>query len=179
MRKLLFLILCSLNYFLAYGQWCCIDTNFIIKDLSTGTLRFQISGATNNDLASSTQGVCGVRLKFKHKFLGDLTMSLISPSGQKIDLVGPNGSKGLTDLTTWNVSFVPCATTAVPDVGFKPKWDNLQNWGILGKFYNGTYYPFNGCLEDFNTGAVNGIWSLNITDAAMFYDGVLESFCLL
>lgn len=179
MRKLLFLILCSLNYFLAYGQWCCIDTNFIIKDLSTGTLRFQISGAVNNDLASSSQGLCGVRLKFKHKFLGDLTMSLISPSGQKIDLVGPNGSKGITDLTTWNVSFVPCASTAVPDVGFKPKWDNLQNWGILGKFYNGTYYPFNGCLEDFNTGAVNGIWSLNITDAAMFYDGVLESFCLL
>ncbi|MBK8735544.1 MAG: hypothetical protein IPL98_06435 [Saprospiraceae bacterium] len=38
---------------------------------------------------------------------------------------------------------------AVPDVGFKSKWDNLQKLGYFRKFYNGTYYPFNGCLEDF------------------------------
>lgn len=36
-----------------------------------------------------------------------------------------------------------------------------------------------GCLEDFNTGPVNGIWTLQIADAEKFYEGTLESFCLL
>lgn len=162
-----------------FAQWCCVDTNFVIKDKQTSTLRFQISGATNNDLASNVQGLCGVKLKFKHKFIGDLQVSLTSPGGQKIELIGPNGSAGKTDLTNWNVSFVPCATVAVPDVGFKAKWSNLQNWGILGQFYNGTYYPYKGCLEDFDTGAVNGLWTLTITDAETLYDGLITSFCLL
>ena len=180
MRKLIYIIaLLIASQINSFGQWCCIDTNLIIKDKATTTLRFQIVGATNNDLSTPTQGLCGVRIKFKHKSIGDVTMSLISPGGQKVDLLGPNANARRTDLTNWNVSFVPCAVTAVPDVGFKQKWDNVQNWGILGQFYNGTYYPFNGCLEDFNLGAVNGIWTLTIVDSDLFYDGLVESFCLL
>ena len=180
MRKLIYIIaLLIASQINSFGQWCCIDTNLIIKDKATTSLRFQIVGATNNDLSTPTQGLCGVRIKFKHKSIGDVTMSLISPGGQKVDLLGPNANARRTDLTNWNVSFVPCAVTAVPDVGFKQKWDNVQNWGILGQFYNGTYYPFNGCLEDFNLGAVNGIWTLTIVDSDLFYDGLVESFCLL
>ncbi|MDQ3142204.1 MAG: gliding motility-associated C-terminal domain-containing protein [Bacteroidota bacterium] len=138
-----------------------------------------MSGASNNNLSSPTQGVCGVRIKFNHKFIGDLTVVLISPAGETIRLIGPTGNTGKTDFTQWNVTFVPCAIQAVPDVGFKQRWDNLQSWGILGQFYNGTYYPNQGCLEDFDMGTVNGTWTLSITDAENFYQGVIESFCLL
>ncbi len=142
-------------------------------------LRFLISGASINDLSSPNQGLCGVRIKFEHKFIGDVTMELISPSGQRVRLLGPLGNSGRTDFTKWFISFVPCSATAVPDLGFKRKWDNLQSWGILGKFYNGTYYANMGCLEDFNMGPVNGTWTLSVSDAEKFYEGKIESFCLL
>ena len=161
------------------GQWCCIDTNLLIKDNFTQTLRLQISGAIDNDLASVSQGVCGVRIKFDHKFIGDLTINLSSPSGQTIGLIGPVGDSGFTFFSKWNVTFVPCGQKAVPDAGFKSKWDNLQFWGILGQFFNGTYYPHNGCLEDFNLGSVNGTWTLTLIDNDKGYEGNIESFCLL
>lgn len=161
------------------GQWCCIDTSLIIADLETQTLRFQISGASNNDLSDTTQGICGVRLKFEHDFVGDLTAQLISPGGQSIQLMGPIGKSGATKFSRWNVTFVPCKQKAIPDPGFNQKWSNLQSWGILGSFFNGTYYPFAGCLEDFNAGSVNGTWTLILKDNDLFYAGKLEQFCLL
>ncbi|MEP7195457.1 MAG: gliding motility-associated C-terminal domain-containing protein [Saprospiraceae bacterium] len=161
------------------AQWCCIDTNLVILDESTQTLRFQINGAVKNDLSDTTQGICGVRLKFEHKFLGDLSVTLVSPSGQSVQLVGPVGKTTPTNFTKWNVTFIPCSQTAIPDKSFKQRWDNFQNWGILGNFYNGTYYPYMKCLEDFNSGPVNGTWSLIIKDEDMFYEGKLEQFCLL
>ncbi|MBK9108222.1 MAG: proprotein convertase P-domain-containing protein [Saprospiraceae bacterium] len=169
-------LMCKLS---GSAQWCCVDSSQLIKDETTVTLRLQISGAVNNNLADPTQGVCGVRVKFEHRFIGDVTMELISPAGQRIKLTGPVGNSGRSDFTKWFISFVPCASQPVPDLGFKPKWDNIQSWGILGKFYNGTYHPFQGCLEDFNSGAVNGTWTLAITDDERFYEGKVESFCLL
>ncbi|MBK9221365.1 MAG: gliding motility-associated C-terminal domain-containing protein [Saprospiraceae bacterium] len=162
-----------------FAQWCCIDSSLIIKDKSTATLKLLITSALNNDLASQSQGVCGVRIKFDHKFIGDLTIDLISPAGQKVRLIGPLGNSGISSFSKWSVTFVPCGLQAIPDPGFKKRWDNQQSWGILGKFYSGTYYPQMGCLEDFNTGPVNGIWTLQIADAEKFYEGTLESFCLL
>jgi gliding motility-associated-like protein len=170
------IIACTCNL---YGQWCCFDSSFQILDKSTINVRLLISGAVNNNLASPNQGVCGVKVKFQHKFIGDVTMDLISPSGQRIRLIGPNGNSGNSSFSKWFVSFVPCASVAIPDPGFKKKWDNIQSWGILGKFYSGTYYPQNGCLEDFNSGTVNGTWTLSVTDDEKFYEGLIESFCLL
>lgn len=71
-----------------------------------------------------------MRLKFEHEFIGDLTADLISPSGQSIQLVGSVGKSGLTKFSKWNVTYVRCKQTAVPDPGFKQKWDNIQPWGI-------------------------------------------------
>lgn len=161
------------------AQWCCIDTNLIIADLSTQNLRFQIQGAVINDLSNPNQGICGVRLKFEHEFIGDLTATLISPSGQSIQLIGSVGKSGLTKFSKWNVTYVRCNQTAVPDPGFKQKWDNIQPWGILGSYFNGTYYPYGNCLESFNSGPVNGTWTLVLKDNDIFYSGKLEQFCLL
>jgi subtilisin-like proprotein convertase family protein len=90
----------------------------LIQDLATVNLRTLISGAANNDLSSPSQGLCGVKIKFDHKFIGDLTIDLISPSGQRVRLIGPNGNSGNSDFSKWFVSFVPCGAVAVPDPGF-------------------------------------------------------------
>ncbi len=164
---------------LSQTQWCCLDTNLIIADKTTQNLRIKISGALVNDLANPAQGVCGVRLKFRHKFVGDLTVDLVSPTGQKVRLIGPIGPSGHTNFSVWNVTFVPKRIRPVPDPGFKPKWDNLQPWGIFGQFYNGTYHPSEDSLESFNNGPVNGQWVLSITDNEEFYTGQIESFCIL
>ncbi len=161
------------------GQWCCLDSVFQIKDFSTVNLRLLIGGATNNNLSSPGQGVCGVKIKFEHKFIGDLTMELISPGGQRVKLIGPVGNSGNSDFSKWFVTFRRCQDTVNPDAGFKPVWDNIQSWGILGKFYSGTYKPNMGCLEDFNMGTVNGTWTLSVKDDERFYEGKIESFCLL
>jgi subtilisin-like proprotein convertase family protein len=160
------------------SQWCCLDSVFQIKDLSTINLRLLINGAVNNDLSSPGQGVCGVKIKFDHKFIGDLTMDLISPSGQRIQLIGPVGNSGNSDFSKWFVTFRRCQDTVNPDPGFKPVWDNIQSWGILGRFYSGTYKPHAACLEDFNMGSVNGTWTLTVRDDERFYEGKIESFCL-
>ena len=172
----LLILLCSTVH---YGQWCCLDTSLIIADDSRTTVLLQISGAINDSLSRSDQGLCGVRLKFKHKFIGDLRMTLRSPFGQELRLTGPIGNSGSTDFTLWNVSFVPCQDTAFPDPGFNKNWSNLQSWGILKPQYTGTYYPPADCLEKIDTGSVNGIWTLHIDDLERLYNGEFFQICLL
>jgi len=161
------------------AQWCCLDSTFVIEDLNSKTLRINVSGAINNDLSSVDQGLCGVRIRFDHKYIGDVTMTLVSPSGQRVDLIGPSGNSGYTFFSRWDVKFVNCFDQAIPDPGYSPKWSNLQAWGVFGQFYNGTYYPNLGCLEDFNVGPVNGIWNLEITDHQKFQAGQVHQVCLL
>lgn len=161
------------------AQWCCIDSTFKIPDKEKKVLRIQVSGALNNDLASPNQSVCGVRVRFDHKFIGDLTMTLISPSGQRVQLIGPIGNSGFSFLSRWDVQFIPCGQISIPDKGFEPRWNNIQPWGVLGQFFNGTYYPSVACLEDFDIGPVNGVWNLEIEDHDKFYDGNIYNVCLL
>lgn len=177
--KQFILITLSAYASLLNAQWCCLDTLLKIPDRDTVSLKLNISGAFNNNLADPGQGLCGVRIRFNHKFIGDLVVELVSPQGQRVRLLGPIGNSGKTDFTKWFVTFVPCGSLAIPDFGFKAKWDNNQAWGILGKFYTGTYYPNTDCLEDFNLGPVDGTWTLSVSDNERFYDGSIESFCLL
>lgn len=171
---ILSLAVCNMN-----AQWCCLDSTFVIEDQNSKTLRINVSGAINNDLASPAQGLCGVRIRFDHKYIGDLTMTLVSPSGQRVDLIGPSGNSGFTFFSRWDVKFINCADQAIPDPGYISKWSNLQSWGVFGQFYNGTYYPNLGCLEDFNSGPVNGVWNLEIIDHQKFQTGQVHQVCLL
>ncbi len=134
-----------------------------MPDGFTGNFFFQVDNACNPTLGQNGQGVCGVRLVFDHEYLGDLSITLTSPSGQSVQLVGPTGFFGPTDFTTWDVTFVPCGDAAAPDAGFSAQWNNNQPWGLFGN-YTGAYYPRQGCLEGFNTGPVNGQWRLTVTD---------------
>jgi hypothetical protein len=144
-----------------------------MPDGFTGGFTINVQGATNPTLGVGGQGVCGVTMSFDHQYLGDLRITLTSPSGQTITLVGPIGFFGETDFTSWDVTFVPCGDATAPDPGFAATWNNNQPWGLLGT-YTGTYYPNNGCLQSF-TGPVNGTWTLTVTDGQAidvgnFYD---------
>lgn len=134
-----------------------------MPDLFEGNFYIQVQNAANPQLGQNGQGVCGVVLQFDHEFVGDLLVTLTSPAGQTVTLMGPTGFFGETDGSHWDITFVPCNSTAKPDPGFSDIWNNDQPWGIFGS-YTGSYYPFAGCLEDFNQGPVNGQWTLSVSD---------------
>ncbi|MFT5265030.1 MAG: hypothetical protein ACI8YQ_003780, partial [Polaribacter sp.] len=158
----------------------CICTNCPgdIPISSTTILDFDVSGAMNNDLSDAGQGVCGLYISFEHDFIWNIEMVLTSPGGQMVTLIGPNvmppvGS--FTGFTDWLVSFEQCSEVVVPDAGFSPIWSNNQSWLAAGN-YTGSYYPNSGCLEDFNTGVVDGTWTLTTTNTHPFYTGEVLDF---
>lgn len=147
---------------------CGLKKAYPIEDLAneaadTTNVSILVNGASNNDLATSAQGLCAVKLKFKHPFMKELFVELISPAGQKITLVGGDIVATNTQLITWDVTFVPLAAVAAPDLGFLDRWENDQLWQNLNT-YTGQYYPYQGNLENFNFGTVNGTWTLRCID---------------
>nr|MBS0036915.1 proprotein convertase P-domain-containing protein [Saprospiraceae bacterium] len=133
----------------------------------------------NDSLSDPNQGVCAINLHFEHTTVGDLMMFLTSPAGEQILLVGATTAPPpFTDFATWNISFLPCAIPASPDAGFSPQWSNAQSWSAFGS-YTGSYHPFSGCLEDFNSGPVNGSWTLFIQDGIEFDEGELLGFSII
>lgn len=157
------------------GQ-CAFEGDVVIADQSTTSIPIFICGAVNNDL-STNNGLCAVTVHFKHEFIGDIIMELVSPSGQKVTLVGPSEtiSASTSLVTCWNVQFFADSLEAVPDSGYDPIWNSLQTW--LGfTTYVGKYYPFMDMLEDFDTGPVDGTWTLNIIDNVQFGEGHI--YCL-
>ena len=157
------------------AQGCgCTNCPQFMPDNFVGDFLISVEGADNPTLGQNGQGVCGVTMNFDHEYLGDLSITLTSPSGQSVTLVGPIGFFGATDGTSWDVSFVPCNDQAFPDPGFANQWHNNQGWG-LNNSYSGAYYPSAGCLEDFNSGPVDGTWTLTVVDGqgndvGNFYD---------
>lgn len=144
----------------------CTNCPQFMEDLFVGDFNLTVQGATNPTLGQNGQGVCGVIVHWDHTAICDISITLTSPSGQAVVLVGPigqfctsNGNAG----TDWNVTFLPCNDPAVaPDPGFTATWNNNQNWGANNN-YTGSYYPFSGCLQNFS-GPVNGNWTLTVND---------------
>ena len=161
------------------GQ-CDVTLGSSIIDNTTGTIEIVIDGAINDDLSNLDQAVCGVELFFEHESIRDISISLESPSGQSVVLIGPaTGAGGSTQFTYWGVEFVPCDSLAMPDLPIlDDQFTTEDNWGIFGN-YSGQYYPQQGCLEDFNTGSVNGIWTLSFSDIIQFDEGKIDSMRLI
>ncbi len=161
------------------GAQCEFTGNLPITDEGITGLNLVINNAINDNLADPSQGVCQVLIKFKHEVVGDLNISLISPSNQLVQLIGAGGtSSGFTDATVWDIKFTPCLSPASPDPGYSQFWDNGDPWQAF-QSYDGTYYPNSGCLEDFNTGPVNGTWTLLVEDVAELDEGVIEYFSII
>lgn len=172
MRRTLVRLLCFALFLLSFcseamAQNCGQRDTIIFTANTTASIDLQISDYFNDDLSDPLQGLCAIELGFVHQFVENFELSLTSPGGQTVNLLGPNSDDPLafTPGTQWNITLVNCASTAEPDSAFTAQWDNEQteNWVPFGA-YNGSYYPFGGCLEDFNTGPVNGTWTFNITN---------------
>ena len=143
---------------------------------------YEITDAFNNNLASPTQGICGVSVKFRHGRIGSMNLTLTAPSGTQVQLVGTNGNCNTwTPIATWDILFLPCGETCVPDTvnscPYPCVFDGCPTdcpWANAN--YSGYYHPFSGCLEDFNTGPVNGQWCLEIDNNAQFNGGSILDF---
>lgn len=176
--RIVTLLCCYLCTYGLYGQ-CTLAASVPIPDDDVDTIQFGVFGLLDFNLSSPTQGICGVEIEFTHEYLGDLTITLISPSGTMVQLIGdPTTATSATNLSVWNIDFVPCGSAANPDPGFTPMWSNLQAWQAITP-YNGTYHPYSGCLEDFNTGPANGLWQFIVEDHDLFQVGTIASITLL
>ncbi len=117
-------------------------------------------------------------IEFQPSFIFQVEMTLTSPGGQSVDLIGTSFIPPLGSFTggaLWDIAFLPCAEPVVPDIGFPPIWNNDEAWSLGGQ-YTGSYYPHMGCLEDFNTGVVDGTWTLTVTNDNGFYTGNILDF---
>ncbi len=172
MRRTLVRLICFVFVLLTFcsevmAQNCGQRDTIIFTPNTTASIDLDISEYFNDNLADPAQGLCAIELGFVHQFVENFELSLTSPGGQTVNLIGPNSDDPLafTPGTQWNISFVNCASTAEPDFPFSAQWDNEQpsNWVSFSN-YTGSYYPFGGCLEDFNTGPVNGTWTFDVTN---------------
>lgn len=158
----------------AYGQSCGLSDTILVTTNSEQFIDLAITDFFNNNLAAPDQALCEVELKFLHQLSENLEVWLISPAGQTVQLIGPNTDDqfAFTFAAGWNISFVPAGETAVPDPGHPAHWDNNQpNNFVSGGIYTGSYYPYLGNLEDFNTGTVNGTWRVRVRNNPSSYSG--------
>ncbi len=149
-----------------------------IPDASVTQYFIQVDGASFNDLSVGGQGVCRVNLTFKHPHIGDLGIKLKSPSGQTISLIGAVGNSSNTSGSIWDVHFVRQSALPQPDIGILPQWSNASNW-TTNNSYTGTYHPMAGNqLEQLNSGPVDGLWVIEITDGSQLDIGELSAFSI-
>jgi gliding motility-associated-like protein len=167
----------------AVAQVCGLEDTLYINPNSTHIFTIQIADVVNDDLADPDQGICGVEIEFVHQFSKKMELWITSPDGTTVQLIGPNapGANAFTFFARWDISFVPCADAAVPDLGYAAQWNNNQVLNFVsGGQYTGSYYPFMGCLEDFNSGPVNGEWTITVVnDPSEFYGGAIVDFRLI
>lgn len=158
------------------AQGCeCVGCQGPIPISSSNTYTLNISGASIDNLGDPNQGVCGVFLDVSFEHIWSLTITLTAPSGQSITLMGPyDNFPSTTGFSNWDISFLPCGNPVSPDPMasggfFNDQWTNLQQWAFFTN-YTGSYYPYVGCLEDFNFGTVNGDWTITVTNGSNVYD---------
>ena len=176
MRRILILWHIIILPFLAVGQSCGLTDTVSILSGQTGSFTLSIADFVNEDLADPAQGLCEIEIEFIHGFVSYLELSLTSPGGQTIDLIGPGTvQNGSSLFSKWDISFIPSVEPAMPDSGFLDRWDNTQaSLSRLGFPYTGSYYPANGNLEDFTTGPVNGDWTFTFDNVLSFFnDGAI------
>ena len=168
----------------AAAQTCGRTDTIAIANAGATEVTISIADYLNNDLADPAQGLCGVRLYFSQSYVYDLVVSLTSPAGQSIDLIGPNNdqTRPPTAGTRWFVDWAPCATPPQPRPGAPARWNNNDpyEWPAFA-VDTGVYHPATGCLEDFDRGAVNGDWTLRFRNFRANESGrvtyLLLTFC--
>lgn len=154
---------------------CTFTSELSIVDVQSSSIELVVEGLINTDLSHPDQGLCSIYVHFNHDFVGDITITLQSPAGQEVTLVGPAVAASLpTQSVGWDVVFVQCQDDSEPDAPvFQQNFNTTDPWGNFIT-YDGSYYPHLGCLEDFDEGTATGIWTITATDVSQFGDGAID-----
>lgn len=182
MRRTIILWLFLAGAASAWSQPCGLEDTLYINPNSAHTFNFEVFNIYNDDLSAPDQGVCGIEVEFSHNYVEDMVLSVTSPGGQTVTLTGPNSDDpvAFTNFTRWRITFVPNGEMPMPDPGFLPQWNNNQpnNWAVFG-LYTGSYHPYQGRLEDFSAGPVNGTWTINVNNNPSAQIGAILGFRIL
>lgn len=125
-----------------------------------------------------------ISLQIDHTWVGDLSATLISPSGTPVQLFETPGSLSSSfgcEENNLNVTFSDDATNDA--VAFEDACNGSDSSShITSTAISGIYQPI-GDLSDFSGEPVNGTWTLLLSDANNFDTGSLEGvsidFCTL
>ena len=159
---------------LLWSQNCGLEQTVRLPANTIDTIALEIFDLVNDDLARSDQGVCTVDLRFFHNSVGTFEVWLESPAGQQVQLVGPVSSAPISGLGfSYDVTFLSERLGRTPTNG---QWDNdLPSPGATPQPFIGEFFPYQGRLDDFDTGVVNGTWQLIVqtSSTAIPLDGLL------
>lgn len=123
------------------------------------SLSFQIDGTTcTANIGATTVGV-------DHTWVGDLRMRLRSPSGTVVDVMNRPGG-------TLNSGNNFCQTILRDGAA-----NSIQTVAVAGAPYTGVFAPANP-QSTFAGENANGIWTLNVSDGALFDTGTVRAFSL-
>ena len=175
--RLLFVVLLFLAWSpAATGQRCGLADTIDLGRPGLTVLNIPIEGYLSGQLSTATQGLCNVEIDFQHTYVYGLTLTLVSPAGDSVQLVGPftDQPRPPTSLARWFVNFQGCDRPADPDPGVPFRWDNRNGytWPAFGN-NTGSYYPASACFDTFNEGSVNGNWQLLIRNSRAGEQGQL------
>ncbi len=143
--------------FFGYSQFCGLENEVVIENFRRDTIELDIASFVNNDLSDPGQGLCEVRLNFRHTDVRTMDLWVVSPNGDVVQLIGPM-QPGSFDFNpnNFDIGFVDCSAMAEPDLFQTDTWSNINLFSAPE--YNGRYFPSGGCFSDFNAGPVNGTW---------------------
>lgn len=165
MRHLFF----TLAFFLTYvgsssGQCSCTNCPLVIPDNTTVTSTLDVSGLSNGTLGTGGQGICEIRLHFETDAIEEIDIKLTTPSSQMITLIERISGFGIDQNLTFDITFVPCGATAVPDPSYPAVFDPNAYDTANNLTFTGSYYPGDGqCLEDL-IGNANGMYTMTFED---------------
>ena len=146
------------------SQCSCTNCPLVVGNNTVVTSDIIVSGLTNPTLGSGGQGICGIELHFETDAIQEIEVTLTTPSGQSIILIDRISGIGINQNLVFDILFLPCNQTAVPDAGFPAQFTNSAYAGLNNLTFNGSYYPGDGmCLENL-TGDANGTYTLTIED---------------
>lgn len=162
MKKLIIFILLILFGKAGFGQCVCSNCPQPLPDNTNQNFYLTVSDNGQDGIDDCTSmSLEEINISFDHEYIGDLIITIISPCGNSITLMGTVGFYGATDGSVWNISFID--GTPTPDPGFSGTFDNGESWGINGS-YTGTYNPSSGAISGLNCADNCGVWIINVYD---------------
>lgn len=123
-------------------------------------VRFSIDGSV------CTSAVGATTVGLDHSWVGDLIMTLTSPSGTSVTLASRPGGTGNSANNFCQTVLDDSAATSI------------QNIPVAGAPYTGTFQPASP-LAAFNGQDPNGVWVLNVSDNAFIDTGSVRAFSLI